>query len=119
MLKKYLDLIIRSPLKSIQKFKTVENRIICPILIIFEIIFRGKGLSVGDFCFAYFLVTLYLVFVTFIDVVEKYLLEYDFMSPFITLILESTFGLILVSIFHPIIFLTQIITLHLIKLCSL
>ena len=45
------------------------------------------------------MVFLYLIFVTFTDVVEKYLLEFDFMSPFITLILESIFGLLLVSIY--------------------
>ena len=73
---------------------------ICSILIIiFEIIFGKKGMSVGEYFFTYFLVLINLVFVTFTDVVEKYLLEYDFMSPFITLILESIFGLILASIY--------------------
>ena len=56
-------------------------------------------MSVGEYFFTYFLVLINLVFVTFTDVVEKYLLEYDFMSPFITLILESIFGLILASIY--------------------
>ena len=73
---------------------------ICSILIIiFEIIFGKKGMSVGEYFFTYFLVLINLVFVTFTDVFENYLLEYDFMSPFITLILESIFGLILASIY--------------------
>ena len=72
----------------------------CLILIItFEIIFGGKGIPAKEFSLAYFFVFLYLVFVTFTDVVEKYLLEIDLMNPFITLILESIFGLILVLIY--------------------
>ena len=73
---------------------------ICSILIIFfEIFFVGKEMSFGDIFFSYFLVLLFVIFITFTDVVEKYLLEFDFMSPFITLIFESIFGLILVSIY--------------------
>jgi len=90
---------LRMKILKHQFFSLIAIGICSIIIIIFEIIFKGKGLSIGDFFFAYFLVFLYLVFVTFTDVVEKYLLEYDFMSPFITLILESTFGLILVSIY--------------------
>ena len=73
---------------------------ICSILIIiFEIIFGKKGMTIGEYFFTYFLVLINLILVTFTDVVEKYLLEYDFMSPFITLIGESIFGLILASIY--------------------
>ena len=73
--------------------------VICStIIFIFEIIFNSQMGIMNSF-FAYFLVLLYIIFISFTDVVEKYLLEYDFMNPFITLILESTFGLILVSIY--------------------
>ena len=73
---------------------------ICLIIIItLEIIYRGKGVSFGDFCFAHMLVIAYLIFVPFTDVIEKYLLEFNFISPFIILIVEAIFGFILISIY--------------------
>ena len=47
----------------------------------------------------YLLVIFDLVFVAFTDVIEKYLLEYDYMNPFLTLFIESIFGFILLGIF--------------------
>ena len=69
------------------------------IIIIFEIIYRGKETTIASLVFPYFLIFINLILVTFTDVVEKYLLEYDFMSPFITLMVESIFGLILASFY--------------------
>ena len=42
------------------------------VIIMLEIIYRGKGVSVGDFCFGYMLVIAYLIFVPFTDIIEKY-----------------------------------------------
>ena len=73
---------------------------ICLVIIItLEIIYRGKGVSFGDFAFAHLLVLAYLIFVPFTDVIEKYLLEFNYMSPFIILMIESIFGFIFISIY--------------------
>jgi len=73
---------------------------ICLVIIItLEIIYRGKGVSFGDFAFAHLLVLGYLIFVPFTDVIEKYLLEFNYMSPFIILMIESIFGFIFISIY--------------------
>ena len=69
------------------------------IIIILEIIFSNGGRTIGEFFQIYFLVLNNLIFVAFTDVVEKYLLEYDYMNPFIILIIESSFGLILTSFY--------------------
>ena len=69
------------------------------IIIILEIIYRGKGVSFGDFCFAYMLVVGYLIFVPFTDVIEKYLIEFNFINPFLILMIESIFGFIFISIY--------------------
>ena len=69
------------------------------IIIILEIIYRGKGVSFGDFCFAHMLVVGYLIFVPFTDVIEKYLIEFNFINPFLILMIESIFGFIFISIY--------------------
>ena len=73
---------------------------ICLLIIItLEIIYRGKGVSFGDFAFAHILVIGYLIFVPFTDTIEKYLIDFNFISPFIILMAESIFGFIFISIY--------------------
>ena len=69
------------------------------IIIILEIIYRGKGVSFGDFCFAHMLVIGYLIFVPFTDIIEKYLLEFNYVNPYLILMSEAIFGFILISIY--------------------
>ena len=64
-----------------------------------EIIYRGKGSSISDFCFAHLLVLAYLIFVPFADVIEKYLIEFNFINPFLILMIEALFGFIFVGIY--------------------
>ena len=40
-----------------------------------------------------------LIFITFTDTIEKYLTEFNFLNPFIILIIESIIGIILVTIY--------------------
>ena len=73
---------------------------ICLLIIItLEIIYRGKGVSFADFAFAHILVIGYLIFVPFTDIIEKYLIDFNFISPFIILMAESIFGFIFISIY--------------------
>ena len=41
----------------------------------------------------------YLFFDPFTDVIEKYLIEFDFLSPFLIIMIEAIFGFTLVSIY--------------------
>ena len=69
------------------------------IIILLEIIYRGKGVSIGEFCFGHMAVLAYLFFVPFTGVIEKYLIEFDFLSPFLIIMIEAIFGFTLVSIY--------------------
>ena len=69
------------------------------IIILLEIIFRIKGVSITNFCIGYILVLLNLFFVPFTDIIEKYLMEFNFLSPFLIIMMEGIFGLIFVIIF--------------------
>ena len=69
------------------------------VIIMLEIIYRGKGVSIGDFCFGYMLVIAYLIFVPFTDIIEKYLLEFNYANPYLILMAEAVFGFILISIY--------------------
>jgi hypothetical protein len=68
-------------------------------MIIFEFIFKKNGISIKDFCLAYSLVIGNLICVAFTDIIEKYLLEFDYMNPFLTLLIESIFGFIFIAIY--------------------
>lgn len=93
----YYNLKIK--LKKHQLYSLIIMGVCLIIIIILEIIFRGKGVSFVDFFSAHMLVLAYLVFVPFTDVIEKYLLEYDFLSPYWTLMWEGIFGFIFFGIY--------------------
>ena len=69
------------------------------IIIVLEIIYRGKGVSFGDFCFAHMLVIGYLIFVPFTDIIEKYLIDINSINPFIILMAEAIIGFLLIYIY--------------------
>ena len=73
---------------------------ICSVIILtLEFIYKPIENSYLNFTLAYLLVFLELIFVSFIDVTERYLVEYDFMNKFKILSAEGFFGIILCIIF--------------------
>ena len=68
------------------------------LIIIVELIYQVQSESPGNLLIAYLLSILSLVFITFTDSIEKYLCEFDFLSPFLILTTEAIFGIILVLI---------------------
>ena len=72
---------------------------ICLIItLIVEFIYQRQLTTFGNLFFAYALTILSLIMVTFTDTIEKYLTEFNFVNPFIILIIESIFGFILVML---------------------
>ena len=72
---------------------------ICLIIIIIpEILVQSKDVSFGEFFVSHLLILGYLVFMAMTDVVEKYLIEFNFLNPFFILSFESIFGFILIGI---------------------
>ena len=82
-----------------QVFSLIGMGISSGIVIILEIIFKIKGKVLSKLVIAYLLVICHLVFVTFTDVIEKYLIEYDFIDAFILLASEGAFEIVLCSIY--------------------
>lgn len=82
-----------------QVFALIGMGISSGIVIILEIIFKIKGKVLSKLINAYLLVICHLVFVTFTDVIEKYLIEYDFIDAFILLASEGAFEIVLCSIY--------------------
>ena len=82
-----------------QVFALIGMGISSGIVIILEIIFKIKGKVLSKLVIAYLLVICHLVFVTFTDVIEKYLIEYDFIDAFILLGSEGAFEIVLCSIY--------------------
>ena len=73
---------------------------ICLIIIIIpEILVQSKDVSFGEFFVSHLLILGYLVFMAMTDVVEKYLIEFNFLNPFFILTFESIFGFILIGIY--------------------
>ena len=82
-----------------QFISLIITGILLLVIIVLEIIYRGKGVSAGEFCLGHMLVLTYLFFVPFTDVIEKYLMEFNFVNPFLALMVEATFGIIFILIY--------------------
>ena len=63
------------------------------LLLIVELVYQTKVASFGNLFFAYLLTIISLVFITFTDIIEKYLTEFNFINPFIILMAESIIGM--------------------------
>ena len=69
------------------------------ITIIVEMIYQNQVASFGNLFFAYMLTILSAASITFTDIIEKYLTEFNFLNPFLIIVIEAIFGLILVLIY--------------------
>ena len=81
------------------KFSLIGMSICSFVIFIFELIYKLKGNNFGNFILVYLLVVCRLIFISFIDVTEKYLIEYNFMNQFDVLSFEGLFGVILCFIY--------------------
>ena len=69
------------------------------IIFIIELIYKLRGTNFENFILAYALAICRLIFISFIDVIERYLLEINFLNKYKLLSLEGFFGIILCSIY--------------------
>ena len=84
-----------------QFFSLIIITICLIITIITEFIFQDINIYLSYGNFTLFIIIIFLIhfFNSFLDLIEKYLFEFDFMNPFMTLMAEGIFGLIF-SIFY-------------------
>lgn len=73
--------------------------ICCTIVFIIELIYKSKGVNFWDFIQVYLLVSCRLIFVSLIDVTEKYLVEFCSVNMFKVLGSEGSFGFLLTLIY--------------------
>ena len=72
---------------------------ICLLLInVIEFIFQIKDNLVGNILLSYLLTYVSIILISFADLIEKYLTYFNFLEPMLILVVESIFGIILVSI---------------------
>ena len=64
-----------------------------------EFIFKPKDINIENYLISYLLVFCHFIFVSFTDIVEKYLFDYNFLNPFLILMSEGIFGFILASFY--------------------
>ena len=69
------------------------------IIIILEFIYKPKEIELGKYFISYILLILHFVFRSFNNVIEKYLGEYNFLSPFVIIFDEGVSTFILTSIY--------------------
>ena len=80
-------------------FSLIGMSICLLIILVLDIIYLSRGTDAGKFILAFLLVFVRLSFISFIDVIERYLVEYNNMNKFKILSTEGIFGIILCVVF--------------------
>ena len=75
-----------------EKFSLIVMSTCLFIIILLEFIYRPKDVNIGSFIISYLLVFCHFIFLSFTDVTERYLADYDFMNPLLILMTEGIFG---------------------------
>ena len=93
--------LLKFPIFKHQMFSLLIIFICLIIIVILEFFFQVliQERSLKDYCLILLLIFLMHFFDSLLDSIEKYLLEYDFLNPFKTLMIEGIFGTILASIY--------------------
>ena len=69
------------------------------IIIIIELIYRSKINDIGNHIISYFLVLFHSFFISLTDVIERYLVDYDYINAFEILMLEGIASFIITAIY--------------------
>ena len=69
------------------------------IIIILDFIFKPKNIYFWKYVISYLLVFCHFIFLSFTDVIEKYLAEYDYLDTFQMILSEGIFSFIMISIY--------------------
>ena len=69
------------------------------IIVILEFIYKPKDVDLASFIISYVLVICHFIFLSFTDVTERYLADYDYLNPLQILMIEGIFGFIMTSFY--------------------
>ena len=77
-----------------QIFSLIIIGICLSVIITFEFIYKPKDINLGSYILSYLFIIFYYVFLSFTDVTERYLFDYNFLNPLLILMTEGIFGFI-------------------------
>ena len=80
-----------------QIFSIIVLSICSSIIIILEFIYKPKEVDLDDFIISFLLVFCHLIFLSFTDIVERYLADYDYLNPLKILMSEGIFSFIMAT----------------------
>ena len=82
-----------------QKFSLISMSICLFTIIILEVIYKPKDVEISDFIISYLLVFIHFIFLSFTDITERYLADYDYLNPLLMLMTEGIFGFIMTILY--------------------
>ena len=88
------SLTLRFKLGKHQIFSLIIMGISLSLIAALEFIYKSEDIYLGNFIIAYLLIFSHFIFISFTDVIEKYLYDYDFLNPLLILMNEGIFGFI-------------------------
>ena len=91
--------VLRYKIGRHQFLSLIVLSILSLIIIILELIYRPKEIEFGKYLISYILLFLHFAFRSVNDVIENYLGEYNFLSPFVIIMFEGISSFILTSIY--------------------
>ena len=88
------SLTLRFKLGKHQIFSLIIMGISLSSIVALEFIYKSEDIYFGNFIIAYLLIFSHFIFISFTDVIEKYLYDYDFLNPLLIIMSEGIFGFI-------------------------
>ena len=90
---------LKSRIGKHQIFSLIILGLISCIIIILEFIYTTKDVNIGKYIISYSCVVFHFIFLSFTDVIEKYLVDYNYINPFQILMSEGIINFLLSSIY--------------------
>ena len=90
---------LRFKIAKHQTFSLIIMGVCFAIIIILEFIYRPKETQFGNFFVSYLLVICHFILISFNDVTERYLFDFDFLNPLLILMTEGIFGILISSLY--------------------
>ena len=80
---------LKSRIGKHQIFSLIILGLISCIIILLEFIYTTKDVNIGKYIISYSCVVFHFIFLSFTDVIEKYLVDYNYINPFQILMSEG------------------------------
>ena len=82
-----------------QIFSLVIMGICLSIIIVLEFVYMPNDINLVKYIISFILIFFHFIFMSFTDIIERYLYDYDFLNPLLILMTEGIFGFISTSLY--------------------